>query len=230
MFLLQSVYKNFGTKQALRNINLEAASGEIIGFLGPNGAGKTSTMRLLLGYLQPTSGTVQIFKKNPIRDRLAVLPEVGYLPENNPLYPDMKVSEYLSYVAEVKEAGDWQDKAALVGLDDVYDKKIETLSRGFRQRVGLAAALLGDPKMLILDEPTSGLDPLEQDRIKALIKKIANTAGRNRKTVVFSTHVLSEVEDIATRLVIIHEGVIVYDGKKPAGKGNVEKLFKKLVK
>lgn len=230
MFLLQSVYKIFGTKQVLRDINLEAKNGEIIGFLGPNGAGKTSTMRLLLGYLQPTSGTVQLFKKNPITDRLEVLPDVGYLPENNPLYPDMKVCEYLSYVAEVKHVEDWQEKAALVGLDDVFDKKIETLSRGFRQRVGLAAALLGNPKMLILDEPTSGLDPLEQDRIKALIKKIANPSGHNRKTVVFSTHILSEVEDIATRLVIIHEGIIVYDGKKPSGKGSVEKLFKKLVK
>lgn len=232
MFSLQSVYKSFGTKQALRNVTLEAKTGEIIGFLGPNGAGKTSTMRILLGYLRPTAGAVSILNKEPINNRLEVLSQVGYLPENNPLYPDMKVHEYLSYVAQVKKVDgeNWQEKASLVGLDDVFDRKIETLSRGFKQRVGLAAALIGDPKVLILDEPTSGLDPLEQDRIKALIKKIANTNGRNRRTVIFSTHILSEVEDIATRLVIINEGVIVYNGKKPAGKGSVQKLFKKVVK
>ncbi|MBI1863424.1 ABC transporter ATP-binding protein, partial [Candidatus Microgenomates bacterium] len=221
MFSLQSVSKSFGAKEALRGVNLEVKTGEIIGFLGPNGAGKTSTMRILLGYLQPTSGTVTVFKKNPVLDRLEVLSSVGYLPENNPLYPDMKVHEYLSYIAEIKGVTDWVAKSSMVGLEDVLDTKIEALSRGFRQRVGLAAALLGDPKMLILDEPTSGLDPLEQERIKSLIKKIANTEGRNKRTVIFSTHVLSEVESIATRLVIIHEGAIVYDGKKPAGHGSV---------
>lgn len=230
MFSLTQVYKNFGNKQALRNVSFDAKTGEIIGFLGPNGAGKTSTMRLLLGYLKPTSGGVAMFGKDPIVNRLTVLPDVGYLPENNPLYPDMKVSEYLRYIANVKSVIDWEEKAAQVGLAEVLDRKIETLSRGFRQRVGLAAALLGDPKVLILDEPTSGLDPLEQDRIKALIKKIANPAGRVRRTVIFSTHVLSEVEDIATRLIIINDGSIVYDGRKPSGKGSVSKLFKKLVK
>lgn len=229
MFSLQQVYKQFGTKQALCDVSLSAKTGEIIGFLGPNGAGKTTTMRLLLGYLRPTSGQVLLFGKDPVADRLTVLPQVGYLPENNPLYPDMKVSEYLKYIAEVKGVTDWEDKAEQVGLTDVLPMKIETLSRGFRQRVGLAAALLGDPNVLILDEPTSGLDPLEQDRIKALIKKIANPSGRTRRTVIFSTHILSEVEDIATRLVIIHEGSIVYDGKKPTGRGSVTKLFKKLV-
>lgn len=229
MFTLQSVYKNFGNKAALRNINLDVKTGEIIGFLGPNGAGKTSTMRLLLGYLKPTAGTVTLFKKNPVVERLRVLPDVGYLPENNPLYPDMRVDEYLSYIADVKGVTDWPVKADMVGLEDVIDRKIETLSRGFKQRVGLAAALLGDPKLLILDEPTSGLDPIEQDRIKLLIKQIASPSARNKRTVIFSTHILSEVEAIATRLVIINDGTLVYDGKKPSGKGSVEKLFKKLV-
>jgi ABC-2 type transport system ATP-binding protein len=219
------VSKRFRNKKAVEDISFEARKGEIIGFLGPNGAGKTTTMRLLLGYLSPSEGTVTVDKKPPSENRIALLKQVGYLPENNPLYPEMKVREYLSFVAGLRGVSDWDELPEQVGLDDVMESRIEELSRGYRQRVGLAAALLPDPPILILDEPTSGLDPIEQDRIKDLIRSIAKN-----KTIIFSTHILSEVEDIANRLIIIKKGSLVYDGAKPAGKGSVEKLFKKLVK
>ncbi|GAB4218767.1 MAG: hypothetical protein Fur009_1520 [Candidatus Microgenomates bacterium] len=223
MIVLNSVFKFFGQKKAIDNLSFKAKEGEIIGFLGPNGAGKTTTMRLILGYLQPTKGKILIDNLDPIDDRLKVLKNIGYLPENNPLYQEMKVKEYLQFISEVKEDKSWQEIAFKVGLNEVLEQKIEELSRGYKQRVGLAAALVGNPKILILDEPTSGLDPLEQDKIKSLIKKIAKN-----KIIIFSTHILSEVEDVANRLIIISQGKIVYDGKKP--KEKIEKLFKKLVK
>lgn len=227
MISLTEVTKQYKNKKAVNNISFNANRGEIIGFLGPNGAGKTTTMRLILGYLNPTKGIVRVDDLNPLEKRIDVLHTIGYLPENNPLYGEMKVHEYLHYIAEIKNIADntvLEEIAKKVSLDDVLDKKIEELSRGYKQRVGLAAALIGDPDMLILDEPTSGLDPIEQDNIKELIKKMAK-----KKLVIFSTHILSEVEDVATRLIIIHKGTIVYDGDKPSSKGGVETLFKKLI-
>lgn len=225
MISLSFVTKVFKNKVAVNRISFKAKEGEIIGFLGPNGAGKTTTMRLILGYLTPTEGNVSIDDLNPLDDRIDILKRIGYLPENNPLYHEMRVIEYLQFIASIKGVNSYLEVAANVGLDDVMDSKIEELSRGFKQRVGLAAALLGDPKILILDEPTSGLDPLEQEKIRELIKKLAK-----HKTIIFSTHILSEVEDVANRLIIIDKGNIAYDGKKPEGRGGVEKLFKKLVK
>jgi ABC-2 type transport system ATP-binding protein len=225
MINLSSVTKIFGEKKAVDQISFKAKKGEIIGFLGPNGAGKTTTMRLILGYLKPTEGEILVDNHNPIEDRVAVVKKIGYLAENNPLYPEMKVRGYLQFIASVKKDDNWEKIAEAVGLAEVLGKKIEELSRGFKQRVGLAAALLGDPKILILDEPTSGLDPLEQEKMRALIKKLGK-----EKTIIFSTHILSEVEDVANRLIIINQGKIVYDGLKPKGKGAVEKLFKKVVK
>ncbi|MCX7996140.1 MAG: ABC transporter ATP-binding protein [Patescibacteria group bacterium] len=225
MIQLTNITKEFGQKLAVRDVSFTAGTGEIIGFLGPNGAGKTTTMRLLLGILTPTRGSVKVLGRNPGENRVGVVRDTGYLPENNPLYPEMKVREYLGFIAGVRRKPIPEDLAANVGIDDVLDVRIEELSRGYKQRVGLAAALIGDPKLIILDEPTSGLDPIEQDRIKNLIRTVAKD-----KTVIFSTHILSEVEDIASRLIIINRGEIVYDGKKPAGKGSVEKLFKQLVR
>ncbi len=225
MILLRSVTKQFGAKTAVRDVGFQAKKGEIIGFLGPNGAGKTTTMRLILGYLRPTSGTVNIDSLDPVDQRIAVLHKIGYLPENNPLYGEMKVVEYLRFIAEVKREKEIADIISKIGLADVMGVKIDELSRGYRQRVGLAAALIGDPEILILDEPTSGLDPLEQEKIKTFIKVISK-----EKTILFSTHILSEVEDAATKLIIINKGSLVYQGTKPKGKGAVEKLFKKLVK
>lgn len=225
MISLKKVTKRFSQNVAVDELEFKAKEGEIIGFLGPNGAGKTTTMRMILGYLQPNSGEVFVNNLNPIEHRIEVLKHIGYLPENNPLYYEMKVQEYLQFIADVKEVSSYQTVAEEVGVADVLSSKIEDLSRGYKQRVGLAAALLGNPSILILDEPTSGLDPLEQDKIRALIKKMAK-----KKAIIFSTHILSEVEDVATRLIIIHHGKTVYDGVKPKGKGSVEKLFKKLVK
>ncbi|PIZ63478.1 hypothetical protein COY16_01870 [Candidatus Roizmanbacteria bacterium CG_4_10_14_0_2_um_filter_39_13] len=228
MISLIHIIKKFGQTHAVNDISFQAKKGEIIGFLGPNGAGKTTTMRLILGLLKSTSGSITVQTVDPIKHRLDVLPQIGYLPGNNPLYGEMKVREYLDFIAQMKTVGNQSEIdeiIAQVSIDDKSESKIDELSRGYKQRVGLAAALLGDPTLLILDEPTSGLDPLEQDKIKALIKKVAK-----KKMVIFSTHILSEVEDIANRLIIINRGEIVYDGKKPARKGSVEKLFKKLVK
>lgn len=227
MISLSHVTKRFGNKTAVDNISLKAKEGEIIGFLGPNGAGKTTTMRLILGYLTPTSGNILVNGKNPLEDRISLLKQIGYLPENNPLYSEMKVNEYLHFIQEIKgeKEGNVNSLVKSVGLEEVIDSKIEELSRGYKQRVGLAAALIGEPRILVLDEPTSGLDPLEQEKIKIFIRKMARS-----KTIIFSTHILSEVEDVATRLIIINRGSIVYDGAKPKGRGGVEKLFKKLVK
>ncbi len=225
MILVKSVIKKFRQKTAINNISFTAKEGDIVGFLGPNGAGKTTTMRLLLGYILPTAGKIVVNNLRPEGDRIKILKNVGYLSENNPLYDDLRVIEYLQFIAAVKSVGDFSDLLTEVGLEDVLPTKIEELSRGFKQRVGLAAALIGDPAILILDEPTSGLDPLEQEKIRDLIKKLAR-----RKTIIFSTHILSEVENIATKLIIINRGKIVYDGVKPKGRGMVEKLFKKYVK
>ncbi len=225
MIVLSSVTKKFNKNTAVDSINFKAQEGEIIGFLGPNGAGKTTTMRLILGYLHPTVGKVSINNLDPLKNRIEALKQIGYLPENNPLYQEMRVDEYLEFIAKVKSADSISEIVSRVGLQEVMSKKIEELSRGFKQRVGLAGALLGNPDILVLDEPTSGLDPLEQEKIKNLIKSLAR-----KKTVIFSTHILSEAEDVATKLIIINQGKILYDGVKPKGKGAVEKLFKKLLK
>lgn len=228
MISLKEVSKNFGHTQAVNAISFDAKKGDIIGFLGANGAGKTTTMRMILGLLHPSSGKVTVNGVDPISNRLSIVSSIGYLPENNPLYSDMKVREYLLMIAGIKFVKSEQVIEQIikdVSLEEKISSKIEELSRGYRQRVGLASALLGDPSILILDEPTSGLDPIEQEKIKSLIKKISKN-----KTIIFSTHILSEVEDVANRLVIINRGEVVYDGEKPKQKGGVEKLFKKLVK
>lgn len=220
MITVSNITKTFGKKKAVDAVSFTIKKGEIVGFLGPNGAGKTTTMRLLTGYLSPTHGIVLIDNLSPLKDRIAVLKKIGYLPENNPLYPEMKVREYLEFVGAVKGTENIDRVIKEVDIEDVLDQKIEELSRGYKQRVGLAAALLGNPEILILDEPTSGLDPLEQEKIRALIKALSK-----KTTVIFSTHILSEVEDSADRLIIIKKGSIVYDGNNP--KKGIDELFKK---
>ncbi|MEK7079484.1 MAG: ABC transporter ATP-binding protein [Patescibacteria group bacterium] len=224
MISVDKVTKKFKDKTVLHNVSFEAKKGEIIGFLGPNGAGKTTTMRIILGYLTPTSGSVKINGLNPQEDRIKILSTVGYLPENNPLYPEMKVKEYLHFVASLKKEENIDGIVTDVALEEVLKTKIEELSRGYKQRVGLAAALCGNPDILILDEPTSGLDPIEQEKIRDLIKKLSKN-----KTIIFSTHILSEIEEIADKVIIIHRGNKVFDGFKPKKKGAVELLFKKTV-
>jgi ABC-2 type transport system ATP-binding protein len=225
MITLTSVSKQYPGKKAVSDLDLHVKLGEVVGFLGVNGAGKTTTMKMITGVIKPSTGTVSIDGLDPIKGHLQVSRKIGYLPENNPLYPDMRVCEYLDFIAQVKGSALQDDVFARVGLTDVIGRKIETLSRGYKQRVGLAAALLGDPHILVLDEPTSGLDPIEQDKIRALIGDLAKS-----KIIIFSTHILSEVEDVANRIVIIDGGKKIYDGSKPHGKGAVESLFKQKVR
>ena len=224
MIVLDKISKKFKNKTVLSDISLKIGEGEIIGFLGPKGAGKTTTMRIIVGYLKPSSGTVEINEQDPIKHRLSVLNQIGYLPENNPLYYDMKVDEYLQFVVDIKNStGDFlKSIIEETGINDVLSSKIEELSRGYKQRVGLAATLIGNPKIIIFDEPTSGLDPLEQEKIRDLIKKLGK-----RRTVILSTHMLSEVADVATRVVVINKGKITYDGPKPKTDAGIEALFKK---
>lgn len=224
MITLHEASKYFGEKRAVQDVSFTIKTGEVVGFLGLNGAGKTTTMRLITGYYAPSAGMVTVDAHNPVAEHISVSKKIGYLPENNPLYTDMKVREYLEFVREVKEHGSITEIIEDVGLVDVMDKKIEQLSRGYKQRVGLAVALLGNPSILVLDEPTSGLDPVEQEKIRILIKKLAQS-----KIVIFSTHILSEVADVATRLIIINGGKIAYDGDKPASLSAIEKLFKEKV-
>jgi len=225
MIELRKVTRKFGIKEAISSLSFTIKGGEIVGFVGPNGAGKTTTMRLITGLLKPSEGTVRLFDQDPIVNRLSILPRLGYLPENNPLPLDMKVQEYLEYISSVKKEMSLDKIVRELNIDDVYEKRMEQLSRGYRQRVGLAAALCGKPDILLLDEPTSGLDPIEQDVIKDLIQKLAK-----KRSVIFSTHILSEIEDVATRVLIINRGILLFDGPKPKGKGSVELLFKKLIK
>lgn len=219
------VTKRFGTKNALSDLTFTAKQGEIIGLLGPNGAGKTTSMRLIVGYLTPTSGSITVNNLSPSEKRYELSCKIGYLPENNPLYGEMKVFEYLTFISSIKNENKLSSIIDSVGLSDVLQKKIEELSRGYKQRVGLAASLMGNPEILILDEPTSGLDPIEQEKIRQLIKKFGK-----QKTIIFSTHILSEIEAIADKILIINAGKLVYQGIKPKGKGAVERLFKKVVK
>ncbi|PIY72403.1 multidrug ABC transporter ATP-binding protein [Candidatus Roizmanbacteria bacterium CG_4_10_14_0_8_um_filter_33_9] len=225
MIAFSHVNKIFGTKTAISDLTFTAKQGEIIGLLGPNGAGKTTTMRLLVGYLIPTKGTITVNDLSPYQQRYELSRKIGYLPENNPLYGEMKVVEYLSFISSIKKEKNVKSIIDSIGLSEVMQKKIEELSRGYKQRVGLAAALMGAPEILVLDEPTSGLDPIEQEKIRDLIKKFGK-----QKTIIFSTHILSEIETIADKIIIINEGKLVYQGVKPKGKGAVEKLFKKVVK
>lgn len=206
---IQSLTKIFGEQTAVNNISFEVPSGTIVGFLGPNGAGKSTTMKMLTTYIPPTSGTASIYGLDIIRQAMEVKRIVGYLPESNPLYYDLYIREYLEIVAGIYQLGA-QKKARIeaviemTGLQKEIKKKIGNLSKGYKQRVGLAQAMIHDPKVLILDEPTSGLDPNQLADIRSLIIDI----GKN-KTILLSTHIMQEVEAMCERAVIINNGNIV---------------------
>lgn len=209
---IKNLLKTYGEQKAVNNISFKIEKGEIVGFLGPNGAGKSTTMKILTGYLQQTSGEAFVCGINVAEDPLATKKKIGYLPELNALYYDMYVKEYLAFIAEVHKVEDAKQKInsviELTGLTIESKKKIGQLSKGYKQRVGLAAALIHDPEVLILDEPTSGLDPNQIIEIREVIKK----QGQN-KTVLFSSHILQEVEAICDRVIIIHKGELVADDK-----------------
>jgi ABC-2 type transport system ATP-binding protein len=209
---VSNLSKYYGETRAVDDISFEVHSGEILGFLGPNGAGKTTSMRVITCYLPPTGGTVKVEGRDIVSESLEVRKLVGYLPEQNPLYLDMNVSEYLDYAAQLQGVEGKmiprrrREMIDVCGLGEMMHKDIGQLSKGYRQRVGLAAAMIHDPKVLILDEPTSGLDPNQIVEIRTLIHNI----GRE-KTVVLSTHILPEVQATCTRVIIINRGKIVAD-------------------
>lgn len=210
--VIQNLTKIYGEQKAINNISFTVQTGEIVGFLGPNGAGKSSTMKIATCYLPPTSGRVLVGGFDVVEQPMLVKQITGYLPEHNPLYLDLYVHEYLAFIgglyglrgARLKDRT--REMIELCGLTNEQNKRIETLSKGYRQRVGLAQALLHDPKVLILDEPTSGLDPNQLVEIRKLIKDIS----RN-KTVIFSTHIMQEVQALCDRVVVINKGELVAD-------------------
>ena len=218
--LVEGVIKHYGEQKALNNVSFEINPGEIVGFLGPNGAGKSTMMKIITGFIPATSGNVSVTGLNIEESPLAIKRKVGYLAEQNPLYYDMFVREYLSFIAGIfnlENANQRIDEIIeTVGLSIEQNKKIGALSKGYKQRVGLAQALLHDPEVLILDEPTTGLDPNQLEEIRGLIKKIGA-----KKTVMLSTHIMQEVEAICDRVIIINKGKIVANDKA----SNLSTLF-----
>ncbi len=209
---VKDLLKEYGSQKAVNNISFKVDKGEIVGFLGPNGAGKSTTMKIITGYIQQTAGEAFVTGLNVADNPLEIKKKIGYLPELNALYYDMYVKEYLGFIAEVHGIDNSRQAInkviEIVGLTIESKKKIGQLSKGYKQRVGLAAALIHDPEVLILDEPTSGLDPNQIVEIREVIKK----QGLN-KTVLFSSHILQEVEAICDRVIIINNGQLVADDK-----------------
>ena len=228
---VRNLLKEYGDQKAVNNISFKVNKGEIVGFLGPNGAGKSTTMKILTGYLEATSGDAIVCGINVASDPLSSKKKIGYLPELNALYYEMYVREYLSFVAEVhgvKNAGQRvEEMILLTGLTVESRKKIGQLSKGYKQRVGLAAALIHDPEVLILDEPTTGLDPNQIIEIRELIRNL----GKN-KTVLFSSHILQEVEALCDRIIIINKGRLVANDKiselKQNSSHSLEDIFRNL--
>ena len=220
--VVQEVTKFFGRQKALDNVSFEVKTGEIVGFLGPNGAGKSTMMKIITGFIPASSGKVYVNDLEVGSDNLEVRKKIGYLPENNPLYPEMYVREYLGFVASVYKSQIPGKKQVdniieVTGLAPEQKKKIGSLSKGYRQRVGLAQALIHDPSVLILDEATTGLDPNQIVEIRNLIKE----AGK-AKTVMLSTHIMQEVEAICDRVIIIDKGIIVANEEK----GNIYSMLR----
>ncbi len=212
MIWMKGLTKTYGLTQAVRGVSFEVPKGQVVGFLGPNGAGKSTTMKILAGFVTPTSGTAKVGGIDVAADPVASRRLIGYLPENNPLYEEMMVKDFLGFIAEVRgvpnalRAEKIRSAVKRCGLTSVIGKDIHQLSKGYRQRVGLAQAILHDPDLLILDEPTSGLDPNQIVEIRQLIKELGQ-----EKTVILSTHILSEVQSTCSRVLIINEGRLVAD-------------------
>ncbi len=231
---LDTVSKYYGSQAAVDDVSFEASSGQIIGLLGPNGAGKSTTMKMICGYVNPDEGSVSILGQETSEKKTDIRKHIGYLPESNPLYEDMYIKEFLRFACRVHKLNNWKSRVEKViemtGLGLEQHKLINQLSKGYRQRVGIAQAILHDPEILILDEPISGLDPNQLVEIRSLIKALGK-----EKTVIFSSHILQEVEQICDRLLVLNHGRLVMDGsveefyKSTSGKAQVFVSFDKAI-
>lgn len=220
MIEIQNLQKSFGEFRAVDGVSFSVKPGEVLGFLGPNGAGKSTTMRMITGFLTPTGGAVRIAGVDVNVDPISAKKRIGYLPEGAPLYSDMTPRTLLEFIAEAREipaaerASRIEKIAAKVNITGVLDQQIETLSKGYKRRVGLAQAIIHDPEILILDEPTDGLDPNQKHEVRQLIQEMSKD-----KVIILSTHILEEVEAVCTRAIIITQGKVVFDGTPSELKG-----------
>lgn len=210
---VKSLDKNFGAIHAVKNLSFSVRKGEVLGFLGPNGAGKSTTMKMITGFLEPTAGTVSVCGYDILEEPIQVKEKIGYLPEGAPSYGEMTVKNFLDFIADIrvmkgKEKENRVDEIIKkINLESVRNQTIDTLSKGFKRRVGVAQALMHDPEVLIMDEPTDGLDPNQKHEVRTLIKEMAE-----HKAIVISTHILEEVDAICTRAIIIASGELLFDG------------------
>lgn len=209
MIIAKNVSKSFGTVKALDSVSFSISKGEVAAILGANGAGKTTLIRLLVGYLEPSQGEIGVYENNKKLDNLEVLQRIGYVPENCPLYEEMTVYEFLKFCADLRNVEFNKEIIKTLSLESVLDKKIETLSKGFKRRVGLAGGIIHKPQILILDEPTEGLDPNQKAEIRSFIQNY----GKDN-IVLVSTHIMEEVEAVSTRILMLNKGKLVAD-KKP---------------
>ena len=216
------------------NISFDVGYGEVLGFLGPNGAGKSTTMKMITGFLEPTSGTVEVNGHDVLEDPLSVKRSIGYLPEGAPAYGEMTVKSFLNFIADIRELSGSLRKNRLdevietINIGTVIDQSIETLSKGYKRRVGLAQAILHDPDILIMDEPTDGLDPNQKHEVRNLIKKMAE-----KKAIIISTHILEEVDAVCSRAIIISSGKLLFDGTpeqliSKSDQGNIDHAFRNI--
>lgn len=210
---VKSLKKSFGPIHAVRDVSFEVNHGEVLGFLGPNGAGKSTTMKMITGFLEPTDGTVEVNGYDVLDNPIAVKRSIGYLPEGAPAYGEMTVRNFLNFIADIRQlSGSGRQKRIdevvdIINIKDVIDQSIETLSKGFKRRVGIAQAILHDPNVLILDEPTDGLDPNQKHEVRKLIKEMSED-----KAIIISTHILEEVDAVCSRAIIISSGELLFDG------------------
>tara|TARA_Y100000994_G_scaffold40775_1_gene31669 strand:+ start:3851 stop:4537 length:687 start_codon:yes stop_codon:yes gene_type:complete len=224
---INSISKLFNQNQALNKISFEANPGDIVGILGPNGAGKSTMMKIITGYYTQTEGTIHVCGKDTLENDIVTKSKIGYLSEENPLYGDMFVVEFLEFICDIHKLDyeHCQKMIELTGLKKEKNKKIKTLSKGFQQRVGIAQALIHDPEVIILDEPTSGLDPKQLIEIRDIITKIGK-----EKTILLSTHIIQEVEAMCNRIIIINNGEIIANKKIEEFENKIEEVFLELIK
>ena len=210
---VKSLDKKFGTIHAVKNLSFSVKKGEVLGFLGPNGAGKSTTMKMITGFLEPTSGTVSVCGHDVLEEPIQVKEKIGYLPEGAPSYGEMTVKNFLDFIADIRGMKGKEKETRVdeiikkINLESVRNQTIDTLSKGFKRRVGIAHVLMHDPEVLIMDEPTDGLDPNQKHEVRTLIKEMAA-----HKAIVISTHILEEVDAICTRAIIIASGELLFDG------------------